>query len=189
MIRSVFLFLGVSLLLACNPSNDQRENAADNDTVTVKENDRMSAVEKKAIDFNELDWNSPVVKYEEIDGDEVKVRSRSNYSIYSLDENKIFRANTADLDEKGIKVLENLAASLNKRYMEGDIRIYSATYDDEAKNEMAGRRAIIVRDFLITAGQIPGNRISFSESNENNPVGDNRRNNKEQMEIVVLSSE
>ena len=149
----------------------------------------MSAAEKKAIDFNELDWNSPVVNYEEIDGDEVKVRSRSNYSIYSLDENKIFRATTADLEDKGMKVLENLAASLNKRYTQGDIRIYSATYDDDKKNELAGRRATVVRDYLITAGQIPGNRISFSESNENNPVGDNSRSNKEEMEIVVLSAE
>ena len=178
-------FLALLIKVACNTAT---ENSSDlkTDTITVKENENSEAGNETVI--NEPDWDSPVVKYEEIGGDEVNVRSRNNYSIYSLDENEIFISNTADLDEKGFGVLEKVVSSLNKRYKEGDIRIYRAEYDEDVKNKLADARAKVVRDYLITVGQISGTRVSFSESNQNNPVGQTGRRSRDNIEIVVLAT-
>lgn len=142
-------------------------------------------------DWNSVDFNAPVVKYEEITDQNINVRGNSNYGIYSIGESVLFDEGKADLRANAKTNLNQIKSSLLKRYQGGDVRVYGYTDaqgSSETNKDLAQRRANAVKDWLQNNG-VDASRISVNAIGEARPVASNTteqgRQQNRRVEIVA----
>lgn len=142
-------------------------------------------------DWNSVDFNAPVVKYEEITDQNINVQGNTSYGIYSIGESVLFDEGKAELRSNAKANLNQIKSSLLKRYEGSDIRVYGYTDTEgssETNKDLAARRANAVKDWLQTNG-IDASRISVNAVGEARPAASNAteqgRQQNRRVEIVA----
>lgn len=167
-----FLFRG------CN-KNDHNVTGADTTAAAATTTDttaKVGATTSGAGDWSTIDRNAPAVSYEEITAKNISVRGNDNYGIYSLGEDVLFDSDKSTIRKDAEQNLKQIAASINKRFKGGDVRIYG--YTDSVgsagyNKELAERRAQAVSSWLAANGGIDAGHISLNPIGEGRPVASN----------------
>jgi outer membrane protein OmpA-like peptidoglycan-associated protein len=121
-------------------------------------------------------------------------RGNDKYTVYSLGENLLFDTNKPSLNSKAEKNLKEIAASINKRYGNGLVRIYGyadARSSEGQNKKLSEQRALAVKEWLQTKGNIDESRISIHPMGESDPVASNRtqvgQHQNRRVEIVAIN--
>jgi outer membrane protein OmpA-like peptidoglycan-associated protein len=191
-ITVMILAVLVGTVMGCHQTDTKDNVTNDADTAVVKQDDDMSSKEKQATNWNKLDWNSPVLKYDEVKSKDVSVRGNDDYAIYSVEEKVLFNSGQSSIRKQGEQNLKEIVSAITS-HSKGDIRVYGytdSTDTKESNKELSQKRAEAVRDYLISKGNIPENRISVYAEDEDNPVATNStsqgRQQNRRVEIVAM---
>ena len=98
------LFLCLTLATACESIPEQDADVVEPGTTAdavVVDNDELTSKERMITDFNDLDWASPIVDYEEFrDTKDVEVRESTDksYAIYSAVPDVMFATDKANIN-------------------------------------------------------------------------------------------
>lgn len=148
----------------------------DKKTVVSGAADTTAAVVDDATDDWDIDRNAPAAAYDEITDEGIDVRGNENYAIYSVDETILFDSDQAAVKEDAADKLKMIAASAEKRFSGGQVRIYGYT-DSEGSagynKELAAKRTEAVQNWLVQNGSITAERISLNPVGEAAPVASN----------------
>ncbi|WP_181307091.1 OmpA family protein [Rufibacter sp. XAAS-G3-1] len=142
--------------------------------------------------WNTLNLDAPVAAFDEITDQDIEVRGNDDYAVYSLDETILFGSDQSSIQPQGIQKLQQIAASMGKRFNGGQVRIYgytdaqgSATYN----KELAEQRAEAVQSWLVQNGNITQDNVSLHPVGESRPVASNAteegRQQNRRVEIVA----
>ncbi len=155
-----------------------------------------SATQNTADDnWSNVNFDAPVTSFEEITDTSISVRGNETYSIYGLGENILFETDKSDIRSEAAPNLKQIAASLNKRYIGGAIRVYGYT-DAEGSagynKQLAEQRAASVRNWLVQNANIAEDRISMHPVGESRPIASNSTESGGQqnrrVEIVAMGA-
>jgi len=173
------------------PKTDNVTNSED--TAVLKGDDKPVGTPKAENAWASVDWNSPVVQYEEVKSKDVDVRGNDQYTIYGLGENVLFESGKADIKKSATANLTQVAASINQRYAGGKVKVYGYTDDkgsDEANKALSRQRAEAVMSWLTTYGNISPDRVVMFAEGEERPVAPNDnasgRQQNRRVEVVAM---
>jgi outer membrane protein OmpA-like peptidoglycan-associated protein len=127
-------------------------------------------------DWNAIDFTIPKSSLDEVTDTAIIVRGNDKYTIYSLGENILFDADKSVLQPAATAKLQQVAASLNKRYKMAAIAVYGHTdsVGDTGDNKALGTaRANAVKSWLQTKGGVLPDKISVHSLGEQRPVATN----------------
>jgi outer membrane protein OmpA-like peptidoglycan-associated protein len=141
------------------------EAASDSSTIESTINSNWSGVEEVQEQ-----------NYDEMQDSSVSVKGNDEYAVYSLDETVVFDSGKSQVSPRAEKKLQSIVSSAEKRFPNGDIRIYGYTdsVGDAAQNKLlAQSRAEAVKNWLLKNGNIKEQRISINPVGEGNPKASN----------------
>lgn len=185
----ILLALGViALIWFLTRDKDNNETAQNaNETTTNTSTNSYAANDG----WNDVDFNTPSIRYDEVTGDNINVRGNDNYTIYGLGENVLFDEGKSEIRKDAEANLKQIVASINKRYNGGDVRVYGftdATGSTDNNKELAEKRAKAVQSWLEDNG-IEDDHISVHPVGEAKPVASNStdegRQQNRRVEIVA----
>ncbi len=187
----ILLLLGVAALIWFLTRD--RNDADDTTPVTTDTVSSTNSTTNTDADWNDVDFNAPAANYDEVTNRDIAVRGNENYGIYGIDETILFDEDKATLRTSAEANLKEVVNSINKRYNQGQVRVYgytdaqgSASYNQE----LAQQRAESVKDWLQSNG-IDAGRISVNAIGEGQPVATNNteagRQKNRRVEIVARS--
>ena len=187
----ILIALLVFLLRSCNKTDVVAATTPDS-TVTGGAVATTTPAGTKTPDWADVDRNAPDTKYDEITNKDISVKENGNYGIYSLGENILFEAGKSTIKPDAEQNLQQLAASIKKRFAGGDLRVYGYT-DSVGTNgynkELAQLRAEAVKSWLATNAGIDSNKISINAIGKDAPVATNAtiagRQQNRRVEVVA----
>jgi outer membrane protein OmpA-like peptidoglycan-associated protein len=142
--------------------------------------------------WDSIDFNAPAASYEEITDSNINVRGNQNYAVYSLGENILFDEGKSTIRTDAEKNLRQLAASIQKRFNGGQVRVYGHTDSigsAGSNKQLAEQRAEAVRNWLISNANVASDRISTHPVGESQPVASNNteagRQENRRVEVVA----
>ncbi len=197
--KNFFVCAALGLIVAfssCNQAEKTDNNTTDNNLndsdMVLKKDNEVSQQEKQETNWNDVDFTSPIVKYDEVSSKDIDVRGNDQYTIYSINEDILFASGQSSLSATAESNLTQIAASISQRYPEGKIRVYGYTDSIGSKQEnkdLSRARAEAVRNFLVSNGQIAEDRIDVNAEGEKKPVASNEtaegRKQNRRVEIVA----
>lgn len=146
-------------------------------------------------DWNSVDFNSPATKYDELTDTAISVRGNDLYTIYSLGENILFSKDHSTLEASADAKLNEITASLNKRFKGARIGIFGSTDNTgtaEHNVKIGGDRAVAVKNWLVSKGGFSADNVSLHSLGENEPVATNAtakgRQQNRNVQIVVFKN-
>lgn len=182
----LFIVIIIAIIVFFNRRKEQKGlNAAAGDTNTLESeiNNNWSGIDPK----------TPTSQFEELKDTSLKVRATGNYAIYSLKEAVLFEPGKYSVNQEASEKLRQIAASAEKRFAGGPIRIYGyadTTGAKEVNEQLAARRAEAVKSWLIENTNIKPERISFYSKGEANPFtkasGPVELQQHRRVEIIIL---
>jgi outer membrane protein OmpA-like peptidoglycan-associated protein len=188
----VLLALGLIALIYFLTRNGKEDGAATAATTTDTLNNASGNAAMNTDGWADVDFNAPRVNYDEITNRDIDVRGNNSYGIYGIGENILFDENKATLRAGAEQNLQQITASISKRYNSGNIRVYGYTDAQGSagyNKELAEQRAEAVRNWLVQHGNIAENQISLHPAGEANPVASNAteqgRQQNRRVEIVA----
>lgn len=169
---------------------------ATNDTTATDTNKTDSTViVTTQPDWNAIDFNIPKASLDEVTDTAIIVRANDKYTIYSLGENVLFAPDKSVLQPAAAAKLEQIAASLNKRYKMAAIAIYGHTDSVGNFNDnkaLGTDRATAVKTWLQTKGGVLPDKISVHSLGEKKPLATNStakgRAQNRSVEIVAYTN-
>lgn len=173
------------------------ENTAAGAAGAVKEAGEDVAAEARDA-WESVDLNAPKVERPElkISSPDFETRGNDNYTVYSLGEKLLFDTDQAELSADAKENLQQVVASINQRYANGNIRLYGftdATAGKEYNKELSEKRAENVKNWLTQNGNIDASRISVHPMGEANPEASNQtesgRQQNRRVEIVAMNAQ
>jgi outer membrane protein OmpA-like peptidoglycan-associated protein len=184
MMTWILLAIGLLLLLVllakgCSgEDHDADSHATDTMNVSHAEADHTAdgTAATAAGTWNDVDFNAPAVRYEEITNRDIEVRGNDRYGIYGLGENVLFDKGSAEIKKDAEANLQQISASIGQRYKDGEIAIFGftdSTGGAEANMQLAQQRAEAVRNWLSAKGNISNTNISVQSLGENKPTASN----------------
>lgn len=189
--------LVVWLLGRDNKENVTQSIRNDAETVERSASTATQAVTTGAADmWKDLDLNVPSVKYPEvsISSPDFELRGNDRFTVYSLGEKLIFDTDKATLSKEAKQNLDQVVASVNQRYGQGQIRIYGhadARADAAHNQQLSQERAEAVKNWLVTNANINESRISIHPMGESDPVASNQtesgQKENRRVEIVAMN--
>ena len=192
----IILLLVIALLIWYftrhkSPTNEQSSTTGPDSTTAVT---TRSDAKYASVNWNDVDFNSPSVSYQEITDKNIGVRGNDKYSIYDLGENILFDENKATLRPDAEANLKQIAASVNTHYKDGVLRVYGYTDskgDADANRKLAEQRANAVKSWLSGNGFNEA-CISVNAVGEARPVAPNStdagRQQNRRVEIVARAA-
>jgi outer membrane protein OmpA-like peptidoglycan-associated protein len=142
-------------------------------------------------DWNDVDWNAPATNFEEVTNREINVRGNDRYAIYGLGENILFDEGKATIRQDAEYDLQQVAASIGKRFNGADVRIYGhtdASGSAGANQQLSAQRAEAVRNWLSGHG-VDASKLSVHAQGEGQPAATNTteagRQENRRVEIVA----
>ncbi len=143
--------------------------------------------------WDSVDFNSPAAAYDEISDKDINVRGTDKYSIYSIGENILFATDQSSIQASGESKLQQVVASLNKRYKGATIGVYGRTDSTGTAShnkELGAERAEAVKNWLVKNGNIDESKVTTHSLGQSNPVASNEtaegRQENRSVEIVVF---
>jgi outer membrane protein OmpA-like peptidoglycan-associated protein len=146
--------------------------------------------------WRNLNLNAPLVTHPDIKISSTYFETRGNdrYTVYSLGENLLFEPNKAKLNSQAELNLVQIVNSINKQYKNGLVRVYGYTDEQGSEshnNDLAADRAMTVKNWLASKGNIDESRISVEPMGESRPVASNKsatgRRQNRRVEIVAIN--
>ena len=195
----ILLLLLFILFRSCNKTGAMATTGTHGDTsaaVTGTTTPATGTAANAAGDWGSIDRNAPAASYEELTGKNINVRGNDNYGIYSLGENILFDNDKSTIKKDAEQNLKQLAASINKRFGGGDVRIYG--YTDSVgtpgyNKQLAQDRAEAVKQWLVTNGSITEGKISLNPVGEGQPIATNAtekgRQQNRRVEVVARKAQ
>jgi outer membrane protein OmpA-like peptidoglycan-associated protein len=187
--------IALIFILTRRGNKDEIATATTIDTVSNKNAD-SAGILNTASGWDNVDFGAPAASYEEITDKNIDVRGGTNYAIYSLGEDILFDEGKSTIRSNAQKNLKQIAASLEKRYKGGEIRVYGHTDSvgsSAANKQLAEQRAEAVRNWLIKNGNVEESRISLHPIGESEPVASNAsekgREQNRRVEIVARNAQ
>jgi len=196
----VLLVIIIFLQRSCNDTGDDYavKTADTSATVgattptTTKNDTSMAGRTPGAGNWDDIDQNAPPTGYDEIKDKNVSVRGNDNYGIYSLGEDILFDKGKSTIRTSAAQNLRQIAASINKRFKGGDVRVYGYTDSVGSTNnnkQLAEQRAAAVRSWLAVNGNIDSSHISLNPIGEGRPIASNStehgRQQNRRVEIIA----
>ena len=187
----ILIALLAFLLRSCNKSDAVAGTTTDS-TATGSAVATTTPAGTKTPDWADVDRNAPAASYDEITDKDISVRGNDNYGIYSLGENILFETDKSTIRKDAEQNLQQLAASIKKRFAGGDLRVYG--YTDSVgttgyNKELAQQRAEAVKSWLATNAGIDSGKISINAIGEGAPVATNAtaagRQENRRVEVVA----
>jgi len=175
----------------CNGGDDHLTTEHDTATTTVEPAPADHTTTASG-NWDNVDMNSPAVNYEEITDKNIEVRGNDQYGIYGLGENVLFDKGSASIKKDAESNLQQIAASINKRYANGEVRIFGytdSTGDANANQQLAQQRAAAVQNWLSTNGKISSDKVSLHAVGEANPTSSNatEEGRKENRRVKIVA--
>jgi outer membrane protein OmpA-like peptidoglycan-associated protein len=197
----LLLALGVLALIiflarGCNDREpDTSTGAASPDTLTSTGGTATTATPGTGDGWGDVDFNAPAVQYEEITNQDITVRGNNRYGIYGIGEDILFDENKSTIRSEAEQNLRQIAASIQKRYGSGEVRVYGYTDAQGSagyNRQLAEQRAEAVRNWLTSNGSVGADRITLHPVGESRPVASNAteegRQQNRRVEIVARGS-
>src|SRR4051812_10125683 len=138
----------LTTFMACDETDKKDNVTKDADTAVVKQDDEISSKEKQATDWNELDWNSPVIKYDEVKSKDVSVRGNDNYAIYSVQEKVLFNSGQSTIRKQAEQNLNEIASAI-ANHSKGEIRVYGYTESTDTKESNKELSQGVQKHFVV----------------------------------------
>ncbi len=138
-------------------------NTADSTSVTAA--DSTSRQTGRANLWSQIDFNSPDTTYPEVTDKSVTTRSNAHFVIYTLNSKDLFQNDKSDLSDKGKQSLNQVGASINKRFDSADVKIY-AQADTTKQDQLAMERSESVRNYLVDNSKLRQQHISVYQRGE-----------------------
>lgn len=189
----ILLLVGVvGWLLSRNRDTETDAMAMRNDAETVENSVTTGAAEI----WRDVDLNVPKVNYPEvsINSSDFEIRGNDKYTVYSMGEKLLFDTDKATIHSDARQNLDQIVASINQRYGQGQIRIYGhadARADAEHNEKLSEQRAEAVKNWLVSNANIDASRISIHPMGETDPVASNQTKSGQQknrrVEIVAMN--
>jgi outer membrane protein OmpA-like peptidoglycan-associated protein len=204
-----WLFIGIGVLViilflmrSCNNNDDYTINTADTSAAvgatapnTTTNDTTLAGRTPGADDWDDIEKNSQNASYNEVTNKNISVRGNDNYGVYSLGNDILFDLDKSTLRKEADQNLRQIAASINKRFKGGEVRIFGftdSTGSPDYNKQLAEQRAATVRHWLATNGGIDSNRISLHPVGEGRPVATNStpqgREQNRRVEIIARKS-
>ena len=170
------------LLRGCNNNNNDQNGTTTDTTASAAPADTTAnatvgtTTPQNAGDWSNIDQNAPAASYEEITDKNISVRGNDNYGIYSLGEDILFDEGKSTIRKSAEPNLKQIAASINKRFNGGEVRVYGFTDSigsAGSNKELAEQRAASVRSWLVANSGVDSSRISLNPIGEGRPVASN----------------
>lgn len=197
----VALALLFFLLRGCDDTRDEVDNATTETTAAAS--DAGDAVAGAAATgaaavsdaWDDINLDAPAVAYDEITDKDIDVRGNEDYAVYSVEETILFGSDQSKVQPQASQKLQQIAASMGKRFNGGQVRIYgytdaqgSASYN----KELAEERTKAVQNWLVDNGKISKESVSLHPVGEANPVASNAtaegRQQNRRVQIVAAGS-
>lgn len=175
LVAIILIALIYFLSKGCNKESTVATNTTQDTTTTQTDTAETFSSPNGYNEWSNIDFNASDANYSEITDKDISVRGNDQYAIYSLGNNILFDVDRNTIRKDGQTKLKQIAASLNQRYKDGNIRIYGRTDStgDAAQNkQLALDRANAVKSWLQQNG-IPGDHISVHPLGESQPVSSN----------------
>ena len=182
----------VGWLLSRDRNTESDVTAMRNDAETVESSTSTGA----ALVWDDVDLNAPAIKHPEINisSSDFELRGSDKYTVYSMGEKLLFDTDKATIRSDARANLDQIVASINQRYGQGQIRIYGhadARADAEHNHELSQQRAEAVKNWLVTNANIDASRISIHPMGESDPAASNQTQSGQQqnrrVEIVAMN--
>jgi outer membrane protein OmpA-like peptidoglycan-associated protein len=151
----------------------QKDNNQSNNTTTTTDSTSYNQQNKTdsthipttANLWSQVNYDSPDTTFSEVTDKEVSTKANAHFVIYTMNDSTLFENNKSELLNGGKKGLKQIAASIEKRFKDGDVRIYNQT-DSTRKDQLADTRAENVKKYLIKNSKLEGNKISVYKVGE-----------------------
>jgi outer membrane protein OmpA-like peptidoglycan-associated protein len=176
-------------------TTDKDPSYADNSSYNNSGSGSSGGVTSSSV-WKNIELDAPRIRRPELNiySNDFSTRGNDRYTIYSLGENLLFDTNEATLNTKAQKNLKEIAASINKRYEKGLVRIYGYTdarSSDTHNKALSEERAMAVKNWLQTKGNIDESRISIHPMGESDPIASNKtapgQHQNRRVEIVATN--
>lgn len=171
----ILLALLFFFLKGCN--NKTATTGTNTDSTASNSSDATKAIAATTpADSNQIDFNSPKAKYEEITDTSINVHGNNNYSIYGLGEDILFDQGKSTIKSSAETQLKMIAASLSKRFKGANITVYGhtdSTGNAVQNKKLGAERAEVVRTWFIKNGKIADQSIAVRSFGASNPVATN----------------
>ena len=192
----LLLALGIlALVFFLTRNNDKDENTVATTDSTASEPAVIAAspADNTSRDaWADVNLNGPSQKYDEIENKAINVRGTDNYAVYDLGEDVLFAEGKSEIQSKAVGNLKQVAASIKKRFDNGEVRLYGFTDsqgDKQDNKQLAEARAEAVRKWLVNEGGIAETRISMDAKGEANPKESNatEEGRKENRRVQIVA--
>jgi outer membrane protein OmpA-like peptidoglycan-associated protein len=161
------------LMRGCDHKKDVDTTTTETTTDTTKTTATTTTTDN---DWDNLNYDLPAAKYDEITDKDIEVMGNEDYTIYRLAETVMFDTDKSTIKPAAADKLKQVAASLAKRFNGGQVRVYgftdaegSATYN----KELAEKRANAVKAWLVENGQVNKDMVSVHPVGEARPIASN----------------
>jgi outer membrane protein OmpA-like peptidoglycan-associated protein len=187
-----WLLLGLGVLALIIFLVRNKDNAAADRAGTDSANyNSTSSNAANGTGWTGINWNAPRADYDEVGNNDVQVRAADNYAIYGLGEDILFDSDKATIRSGAEKNLEQIVASIKKRYNDGEVRVFGFTDakgSDAHNQQLSEQRAQAVQSWLAGHG-IDQDHLSISAKGEDQPAASNEteegRQQNRRVEIVA----
>ncbi|QHT71213.1 OmpA family protein [Rhodocytophaga rosea] len=192
-ILGILALVGIVGWLLSRDRNIESDAAAmRNDAETIENGVSTGAADMwRDVDLNVPRINHPEIK---INSSDFELRGNDMYTVYSMGEKLLFDTDQATIRSDARENLEQIVASIDQRYGQGQIRIYGhadARADAEHNKELSQQRAEAVKNWLVTNASMDASRISIHPMGEADPVASNQTKSGQQqnrrVEIVAMN--
>lgn len=147
-------------------------------------------------DWDAIDFNAPAASYEEVTDKVIEVRGNEKYSIYGLGEHILFASDQSSIQSSAEQQLDQIAASLKKRFNGASIAVYGNTDSTGSaghNQELGAARAESVKTWLVQKGGIAADKISVQSHGESaaqttNATAEGRQLNRN-VQVVALKNQ
>ncbi len=166
----ILLIAVVILLFLLKGCHSKPAAVATTDSTTTK------AVAVTQPDWNSVDFNAAKTSDADVTDTAIQVRGNDHYTLYSLGENVLFATGQANLQGDAGSKLQQVVASLNKRFKGASIGVYGSTDStgtSSQNNSLGADRAAAVKDWLVKTGGLDSALISIHSLGESRPVASN----------------
>jgi len=184
----ILALIALALLFFLVRRNSETKTSPVSDT-TVQD-----TIAKTVADWDQIDFNAPGTSYDEVSDKGIVIRSANGYAIYGIGENILFAKDQSSIQSTADAQLQQIAASLKKRFDGASLGIYGntdSTGTASHNKKLGSERAEAVKTWLIKNG-FSENMISIHSKGETAPVATNATEKGKELnrsvEIVALTS-
>lgn len=195
--------LAIILFLVRGCNNNKTTTASTDSTSTMKSGDtsKQSAATGTAKpvaaattpNFDSVNQNAPKSSFGELTDPAIGVRGTNKYTIYTLGENVLFATDKSSLQPTATKALQQIAASLKKRFTGATVGVYGNTDSTGStghNKQLGAERANAVKNWLVTTAGYPEDKVSIHSLGASKPVASNAtaegRKENRNVEIVAF---